>query len=222
MLKYMKVGEIRFPEIHLRPSVLHKARGYFANRFNQYDLLHNRDKNSGKHIYRYPAIQFKLDDHLVIYAFKDEAIDILKDVFLSSEEIVIEGLGILIYEKQIEVKEVPFGEDGGHYVYKFTSPWLPLNQKNYREYEQMDDPGDKQKKLNGILINNIIAFCKFAGFTVTETLEVKSMLREMEANLKGNIHLAFKGEFMVNFLLPDFLGLGKSSSRGYGNIIRKF
>ncbi len=145
MLKYMKVGEIRFPEIHLKPRVLHKARGYFANRFNQYDLLHNHDKNSGKHIYRYPAIQFKLDDHLVIYAFNDGAIDILKEVFLFSEEIVIEGSDIMINEKQIEVKEVPFGEDGGYYLYRFTSPWL-----------------------------------------------------------------------------PHFLGLGKSSSRGCGNIIRKF
>jgi hypothetical protein len=222
MIQSLRVGEIRFPEIRLRSSLLHKVRGYFAHRFRQYDLLHNHEQGSGRCLYRYPAIQFKLDDHLVIYAFKDEAIGILKEVFLGSREIVVEDVVIDVFEKQIEIKEVPFGEDDSQYVYRFTSPWLPLNQKNYREYRDLTDPQAQQKKLNSILINNIIGFCKFAGYTVANTLEVRSRFRELEANLKGNTHLAFKGEFMINFLLPDFLGLGKSSSRGYGNIVRKF
>jgi hypothetical protein len=218
MIQTLKVGEIRFPEIHLSPSVLHKVRGYFSEKFKKYDLIHNHDHSSGKSIYRYPAIQFKMDDHLVIFAFKDEAITILKEVFMVSEKIVIDGFGIDIHERMIEVKEVQMGEDGTFYVYRFTSPWLPLNQDNFRVYKELHSSEDKQKKLDGILINNIIGFCKFAGFDVKETLVVKSRFIEMEANLKGITHLAFKGEFMVNFLLPGFLGLGKSSSRGYGNI----
>ena len=221
MLKHLKVGEIRFPEIKIKSSLLHKVRGYFADRFKQYDLVHNHDRNTGKSLYRYPAIQFKLDDHLVIYAFKDEAIDILKEVFLTSEELTIEDFTIMVYEKQIQVKKIQWGEDGNHYVYKFTSPWLALNQRNYQVYQILEHPEAKQEKLKGILINNILSFCKFAGFTVTETLNIKANFDEVEANLKGFMHLAFKGEFMVNFLLPDYLGLGKSSSRGYGNIIRK-
>ncbi|MDD3175568.1 MAG: CRISPR-associated endonuclease Cas6 [Candidatus Nanoarchaeia archaeon] len=30
--------------------------------------------------------------------------------------------------------------------------------------------------------------------------------------------LAFKGDFKINFILPDYIGLGKSVSRGYGNV----
>ena len=222
MIQSIKTGAIRFPEIQIKPSYLHKVRGYFANQYRQYDLVHNHDKKTGKYIYRYPAVQFKIYDCLSIFAYTQAGIDILKEVFLTSEDIVIEDKTIRIYGKEIEMKEESFGEDGQFYLYEFYTPWIALNQGNYRGYQSLADERQKELKLNSILINNIISFCKFAGYTVKNRLTVKSKFREIETNLKSKTHIGFRGEFMVNFLLPDFLGLGKSSSRGYGNIKRKF
>lgn len=222
MLQKIKTGTARFPEIKIKPSLLHKVRGYFADQYRQYDLVHNHDKKTGTFIYRYPAIQFKINNGLAIHAYKDEGIAILKEVFLTSESIDVEGRTINVYGKEIEIKEESFGEDGEFYLYEFFTPWLALNQQNYRNYKTLSDEKEKNRRLNTVLINNIIAFCKFAGYTVENRLTVKSQFRELQANLKGKTHTAFKGEFMVDFLLPDFLGLGKSSSRGYGNIKRKF
>jgi len=59
------------------------------------------------------------------------------------------------------------------------------------------------------------------NYTVLKRIKVKTQLREVPVNLKGLTHIAFKGNFMVNFNLPDYIGLGKSSSRGYGCIKRK-
>lgn len=221
MLQKIRTGITRFPEIKIKPSELHKARGYFSTQYNQYDLMHNHDKKTGKYLYRYPAIQFKITDYFSIFGYKQEGIDILKEVFLTSEDIVLEGKNIKIYGKEIEVKEIKYGEDGQFYVYDFFTPWLALNQDNFVEYKSMNDEGQKNRMLNSILINNIISFCKFTGYTIKNRLKVKSKFREIPANLKGKTHTAFKGEFMVNFLLPDYLGLGKSSSRGYGNILKR-
>lgn len=221
MLKTIKTGTIRFPEIKIKPSHLHKVRGYFSEQYQQYDLIHNHDKKTGKHLYRYPAIQFKINRCLSIAAYKQEGITILKEVFLTSEDIVIEDKTINIYGKEIELKEESYGEDGEFYLYEFYTPWLALNQENYRGYKALTDETKKSRMLNTILVNNIISFCKFAGYTIVNRLAVKSQLGEVPANLKTKTHIAFKGNFMVNFLLPDFLGLGKSSSRGYGNIKRK-
>lgn len=221
MKKKIRTGIIRFPEIKIKSSELHKARGYFSAQYNQYDLLHNHDKKTGKYLYRYPAIQFKINNYFSIFGYKHEGIEILKEVFLTSEDIIIEGKTIDIYAKEIEVKEVEYGEDGQFYVYEFFTPWIALNQANYKEYKSLKDEAQKNRMLNSIIINNIISFCKFSGYTIKNKLEIKSKLREIPTNLKGKTHTAFKGEFMVNFLLPDYLGLGKSSSRGYGNILRK-
>ena len=40
------------------------------------------------------------------------------------------------------------------------------------------------------------------------------------ARLKGVRMVGFKGTFAVNFELPDYIGLGKSVSRGFGTIKR--
>lgn len=221
MIQKIRTGITRFPEIKVRPFELHKVRGFFSNRYKRYDLLHNHDRGTGKFIYRYPAIQFKIDGYFSIFGYKQEGIDILKDIFLTAEDIVIEGRKIDVFGKEIEVKEEDFGEDGTFYVYEFITPWIALNQANYKEYTLLGDEERKNRMLNSILINNIISFCKFAGYTVKDRLEVKSKFHEVRANLKGKVHRAFRGEFMVNFLLPGYLGLGKSSSRGYGNIVKK-
>lgn len=221
MLKTIKTGIMKFPEIRIKPSYLHKVRGYFSRQFAQFDLIHNHQVTSGKYLYRYPAVQFKIHDCLAVHAYKVLGIAVLKELFLEAETIVIEDRVLTINSKEIEAKEVEFGEDGQQYVYEFVTPWMALNQENFKDYMSLESDKQRKEKLHAILINNIIAFCKFSGYTIQDRLEVKSSFTPVPANLKGKTHLAFKGEFMVNFLLPDLLGLGKSTSRGYGNIIRK-
>ena len=63
---------MRFPEIKVRPAELHKVRGYFSNEYKQYDLLHNHDRETGKSIYRYPAIQFKINQYFSIPVTPDD------------------------------------------------------------------------------------------------------------------------------------------------------
>lgn len=221
MLKTIETGIMKFPEIHIKPSHLHKVRGYFSRQFAQFDLIHNHPAGSGKYFYRYPAVQFKIHHCLAVHAYKPEGIDVLKELFLEAENIVIEDRVLTVNSKEIEVKEEEFGEDGEQYVYEFVTPWMALNQPNFKDFLSLDTEQQRKEKLHAILINNIISFCKFAGYTIQNRLEIKSAFTPVSANLKGKTHLAFKGEFMVNFLLPELLGLGKSTSRGYGNIIRK-
>ena len=221
MLQTIKTGIMKFPEILISPSQLHKIRGYFSRQFTQFDLIHNHRESPEKFFYRYPAVQFKIHDCLAIHAYQSEGIAVLKELFLESENIVIQDQVLIVNNKEIEVKAVEIGEDGERYVYEFVTPWIALNQQNFKDFLSLETEEQQKAKLHAILINNIISFCKFAGYTVQERLEIKSNFKPVSTNLKGKTHLAFKGEFMVNFLLPDLLGLGKSTSRGYGNIMRK-
>ncbi|MCP4218145.1 MAG: CRISPR-associated endonuclease Cas6 [bacterium] len=216
----IKTAKMNFPGVKLNDSLIHKARGYFSQRFKEYDTLHNH-KNGDKLFYRYPAVQFKMTDSLSLIAFKQDGINVLEHIFLKTDSIDIEGTIIDIHEKHIEVSDQEFGETGETYNYRFTSPWLALNQENFKRFKNYYEYPDKQRNiLKSIMINNIIAFCKFSGYTVREKLVPDIHVKTVAANLKGNAHIAFTGSFQVNFLLPDLLGLGKSSSRGYGSIQR--
>lgn len=222
MHKKIKIGIVNFPEIKISAGEIHKIRGFFGNIYKDFDLVHNHDTKTGKPVYRYPAVQFKRDQNgsPAIYAFKQEGIEILKDIFLSAENIRLEKKDIRVHGKEINTKESRYGEDDEVYAYRFLSPWIALNPKNYKDYLSLSNTEAKILKLHSILVNNIISFCKFTGYTVENRLKIKSKFKETKINLKSQSHVAFIGEFMVNFLLPDFIGIGKSSSRGFGCIER--
>jgi len=60
---------------------------------------------------------------------------------------------------------------------------------------------------------------KSLGYTVPVPIKANiNRLEEVQMFLKGIVMLGFLGTFSVNFNLPDYIGLGKSVSRGFGTI----
>lgn len=60
--------------------------------------------------------------------------------------------------------------------------------------------------------------CKGLGIIVNKKIYVHSYLEEEMVDFKGIPMNGFKGEFTVNFQIPDFFGLGKGVSQGFGTV----
>jgi hypothetical protein len=106
----IKKSTLRLNHISLTPSQIHKFRGFVGNLFKEHDLIHNHDTTTGKNIYRYPLIQFKLIDKIpAIIAVTDQAIRIFTEIFMKLNEISIDGIVIPVYEKDLKVEDVEFG-----------------------------------------------------------------------------------------------------------------
>lgn len=219
----MKKGTLTFHGIHLSPSRIHKFRGFVGNTFKEYDLIHNHDVKTGVNIYRYPLIQFKLlDNRPSIIAVTDRAVEIFTKIFLQLDSIDIDGISIPVYEKDIKIEEVDFAFSDDTFMYEFLSPWIGLNQKNYTGYMDKHDKSEKTAILKRALTGNILSAAKGLDYWLGKDQRVRTELQvnEMNVNLKGKQMTAFKGVFKTNFLIPDYLGLGKSVSRGFGTVRR--
>lgn len=213
---HVQIGKISFKNIHLNKSQIPKFRGAISGQFKQFDLLHNHD-SKGKVIYRYPAVQFKIEhNNPVIYAIGQNAIDIFKPIFLKIENINIDKENYICHEKEFSINSCEVRLCNEQIVYKFISPWIALNQDNYKKFNSFAGYEEKEKMLSSILINNIIAFSKYIGYTIPEKLIVSTKLKPNQVLLKGEKIIGFTGIFKINFLLPQALGLGKSTSRGFG------
>ena len=121
----------------------------------------------------------------------------------------------------VQEKEVIFGSTSFFNQYQILTPWLSLNKSNYQQYQKIENQTKKNNFLEKMVINNTISMSKGLGYTVPAPIEANiTEIREIQTSLKGNPMLGFLGTFSVNFEIPDYWGIGKSVSRGFGTIIK--
>ncbi|HBY57580.1 MAG TPA: hypothetical protein DEG96_06950 [Candidatus Atribacteria bacterium] len=195
-----------------------KLRGYFADKFKEYTLIHHHLENN-KFLYKFPLIQYKVLNGKPQVLGINEGAEILQKIY---EEIEFLKFGDNIYpvkEKQIVFRTEELGITNQINNYKFITPWLALNEENYKKYNSLDSVS-RPELLEKILIGNIISMSKSLGYVVEEKIVAKVKARSTQVSLKSIPMIGFLGTFQVNFHLPDYLGLGKSVSRGFGTIIR--
>ncbi|MBT3387307.1 MAG: DNA repair protein [Desulfobacula sp.] len=220
----MKKAILYFNNIKLNPSQIQKLRGYVGNVFAEHDLIHNHDSDSGKSIYRYPLIQFKIIDHTpCIVALTEKAVQVFSKIFMSLDEIVIEGKVIPVFEKDLKVESTEFGFSDEMFMYEFVgAPWMSLNQNNFKRFIALKNERERKKLLNRILVGNILSMSKYLGVHLEkeQIIQTDTQLKQTKAILKGKQMMGFKGIFKANFMIPNYLGLGKSVSRGFGTIRR--
>jgi Cas6b C-terminal domain/Cas6b N-terminal domain len=218
----MKKSTLLLNNVYLKPSQVHKFRGFVGNAFKNHDLIHNHDLKTGKPIYRYPLIQFKLIDKTpAIVAITDRAVKIFAEIFMKLDKIVIEDTVIPVFEKDLKVEEVEFGYSDEIFMYEFASPWIGLNQKNFKKYSDVGND-EKNEMLKRVMTGNILSMAKYLDCWLSQDQKIKidHKLKETKVNLKGKSMTAFNGIFKTNFCLPNYLGIGKSVSRGFGAVRR--
>lgn len=210
---------IKFPEIQLQTRDAHKLRGYFGNLFmEKSELLHNHMGN-GELRYAYPQVQYKVIDEVPMIVGINEGARLLTELFLQIKELNIDGRIIPIQQKNIEAKSIEIGIAEAPINYEFKTLWMGLNQKNHAVYERATN-SERRQLLERTLIGNCLSFLKGMNHFVEEKIIVEAQFNEKVTRFKNAKMLAFEGVFKVNVELPDFIGLGKQVSRGFGTIRR--
>lgn len=203
---------------HIESSDIPKIRGYIAGRFPQYIELHNHYETD-KFKYGYPMVQYKIIGSTPAIIAINSAIRILTDIFYDIDEIDIRNKMLLVMEKGYSIKQVEIGQIEDMCEYRFASPWLALNQQNYKAYIS-EDSNAKMGLLKKILIGNVLSLSKYMDYHVKHTLESELQMEPLMVKFKSQSMLAFKGSFKLNFRIPDYLGIGKAVSRGFGTVIK--
>lgn len=210
---------IRFPEIELATRDAHKLRGFFGSLFQEHSpLLHNH-LASGESAYRYPLIQYKVLTGVPTLVGINEGADLLIELFLKIKELKIEDRSYPVLQKNIESKWVNIGLAEDLQAYRFQTLWMALSQRNYEEYI-VENELQQPKHLKAILTGNILSFFKSMNYRAEANILVNlKIIAEQETQFKNNTMLAFEASFVTNAILPEYIGLGKSVSRGFGTIV---
>lgn len=195
-------------------------RGFLAARYPQNSILHNHSE-SGRVIYVYPRIQYKVLSGEGYIIGIDEGSELVRDMEPALEVIELKGVSYRIIEKQLITGNKRFGLTEEAQNYTFCKPWLALNEENYIKYRNFSNQKAAKEFLANILCANLLSIAKSLGYVVDGQITITSLkVKAQETFLKGTPMLGFLGSFSVNFDIPDYWGIGKSVSRGFGTVKR--
>jgi len=213
----------------IQPYEVSAFRGAIIDKVGrQHEWFHNHDNTSTRNNfhYRYSLIQYKtlhqkgnLQPMLVCMGtavpeihklFAQPSLDIVLNG--RPKKMVISTLDVQGYE--LKLWNQPF--------YSKLYDWQALNQENHRVYQQLEGIIAQTAFLEEKLAGHIRAFSEGVGWHIADKIKVTilKILREKEISTKGGRRLCFDIRFKTNVFLPEYIGLGKGTSKGFGVVRR--
>ncbi|GAB2801376.1 hypothetical protein GCM10027275_54360 [Rhabdobacter roseus] len=181
----------------------------FHNHLNDRELLYGYSVIQYKRIGRNPGIvciDYGVDD--IHHLFNNRSLDIK----LGERPLSLTVKNLQMHQYTLQVWEKTF-------QYRLYN-WLALSQENYQAYQLIQNDLERITFLEKILIGNILSFAKGVNWQVDKTisLRIDDILKTKLVPYKQQKLMAFDLRFRSNVFLPDYLGLGKGVSLGFGTV----
>ena len=221
-MKELRLLSVTFQDT-LQPWELPAFRGAIAQKVGwEHDWFHNHNNSEEgeKTIYRYPLIQYKLHQKHPMMLCIDQGVDEAHLLFTKPDwslKVNNEKLEMKIQSLNLNNFKMRLFEKPQQYR---LHNWLALNSENYKAYHDMTRIGDKITLLERILTNNILRFAEGIGWEIPEKIElgITDLIKVNRVSYKNLKVEAHNLDFQSNVFLPDFIGLGRGSSMGFGVI----
>jgi hypothetical protein len=193
-----------------------ELRRTLAAKFAEYAALHRED--AATFIHRYPVVQYKMIDRIPTVIGINEGADFLHQLSEGADAIPVGTGTCRITWHGTGVKEEAFGISDQPRSYEFATPWLGLNQENYRKFFKLTGKPERDAFMRKQLESSIITMTKTLNYAVPGPVRCGVNLHFTKERLDGVSVMSFTGKFQVNFLIPDGLGIGRSVGRGFGAV----
>lgn len=192
-------------------------RGFFGQQYKNRPEFHHHGQEGL--IYQHPLIQYKVLGGVGRVMGVGVGSFLLRAI-VPPETLDLNGEKLEVLENNMTTQVVHLGPSPAKLHYRFLTPWLALNEENFRTYTRTKDQKEKNELLVRILIGNLLSLCKAIGISVEERLEVELAVEESTlVEIKKAVNLlGLQGNFHTNFQLPPFWGIGKQSARGFGAV----
>lgn len=209
-------NEIMFHEIPLFRGAVLDALG------NDAEVLYHNHTGDQTFRYSYPLIQYKrIHKKAAIFCIGDgvEAIGQFLaaqkfDLYLGERPVQLSIETVCPKRNLVQTWDTTFRY--------YLRNWLALNSENYQRYKALDEITARISFLENILIGNLLSFAKGMKIDIQNQIVCKMLtLNEPRLVRVKNVNvMAFDAEFKSNLSLPDYMGIGKHASIGYGTVVR--
>lgn len=182
---------------------------------------HNNEEGADCQFYnRYPLVQYKRNQGKPMLVFIGKGVEEAQFFFAQKEwDLEFAGKQHSMKIDKMIVKHYDYGVSAEPMQYRLKN-WIALNQTNYKAYKPIEGLAEKTQFLEKTLIGHIHAFAGGVGWKIEEWVNVSilDIDRINTVQYKRTKVLSFDIRFKVNLKFPPYIGLGKMSSLGYGQL----
>jgi len=218
-MKRIKILTIQFDN-EILPYEIPKFRGAIIDKLNSDNLLFHNHTGDNTYRYSYPLIQYKKIGKCAAIICIDKGAESVHELFSMNDKIVKLGnREIELVLNRLNANQFTISVWDKSFRYSIYR-WFPLNQDNHRLYTQLESEEDRIAFLERMLTGNILSFAKGIELQVEREIKIKihSCSTPTPVRYKDAHLLAFDTEFSSNVFLPNYIGLGKGASHGFGTV----
>ncbi|MCX6252315.1 MAG: CRISPR-associated endonuclease Cas6 [Bacteroidetes bacterium] len=216
-MKKIRMLRVSF-DAEIKDSEVPAFRAAIIDKVGQKNVLFHHHLDQEKFLYRYPLIQYKVLQHQPTIICIDYGVDEIHKYFEKRNwNIRVNDRQLEMKISRLELNQFNLQVWNKHFEYSIHN-WIALNQENLEKYNNLTALSDRIAFLEKTLTGNIISFAKGVEWTVDKQIELKILdfKEPRTVKLKTNDLIGFNVNFSTNVFLPNFIGLGKAVSKGYG------
>ena len=183
-------------------------------------LLHNHEGDNFR--YSFPLVQYKRMKGKACIVCIEEGADVIGQFFSTqSTSFQIGERSVLLQIEEVLPRKTTIQIWDSEFRYRLRR-WLPLNSQNYEEYQKAEAMTEKIALLERILIGNILSMAKGLGirFDKQVSCSITDLTERHLVKVKNTKVMMFDVDFKSNASLPEWVGIGKHASIGFGIITR--
>lgn len=203
------------PEHPLRFSV-RDLRSFLNEKVAEYSVLHKDD--SSAFIHRYPALLCRQINNGIIVIGISQGADCLYGLTRDRKMLGSGDSICRITTCDPAIRPEPFGSTSRIRTYEFLTPWLALNQQYAKKFYTLNGKAERDAFMQKLLATHLQTLAKSLDCNPSEPIICTPCVRFKRERIDRENVIVFKGKFQTNLHIPDYLGIGRLVSQGYGTI----
>jgi len=186
----------------------------------EHDHFHNHDNETGGFHYRLPLVQYKQDHGKPMLVCLNEGIEALHHFFAQPNwTLHLNGRELPVRVHRLDMRQFSLDIQDRSRRYHLRQ-WIGLRDDNYGIYTRLDGAVERLYFLQKVLHKQVLSLLEQLDSAPAAsdalTVKIQQVKDERWVSYKKVKMLAFSLEFTANVHLPDYVGLGKGCSEGWG------
>jgi hypothetical protein len=203
------------PEYPLVFSV-EELRSFLNKELAEFMALHRT--NTTGFVYRYPVVQAKQVKRDLIVIGVSQGADCLCQSIRDRETLGAGENTCRITACDPEFRSETFGVTDTVAAYEFLTPYLALNQQHAKQFYDLNGKAQRDAFLQTLLSTHLATLAKSLDYRITTPVRCEAKVRFKRDRIANENVMVFLGKFRTNLRIPDYLGIGRLVSQGYGTI----